>query len=615
MIKQKIYVTNLKDNNIRGSLRYAINFANSCSYTEILFKVCGIINLNSPLPNITSQVEINANTKNNVPVIEINCSQKNGLTLALNSSKSIINGLSITNSKDNGLNIFSNDNKIYNCYFGIDLNGNMKSNEGNGIYLKWANDNIIGINEKNISGYASNVISGNLKNGICLDNSFRNKIQSNFIGTNKTGTNAIPNKINGLFLYNNSNNNKIGGRVYTNSEGITNNPTGSKGEETPVSIFPPLGNLISGNEGNGIYINSNKNSLNGNFIGVDVSGNIKLGNKKNGVYLFKSEQNILQGCRKNDEPFIYYNICSGNGENGILVTDGIHNVIQGNFFGIAANNNKIISNNLNGILVNGYSKGTTVGGVIPLGNVCAGNKENGIKVCDYASSFITFNTFGGLFAFGGAAPNGKNGLLITSKGGDQTVRTNVFSGNNGNGIELSGCANDVTIESAIVGLDTGGSSRLPNKGNGLLIGGCAKNNTIGVKVASVIPRNSFSANGKNGICITDRASNNTINLSFIGLTVSGEDDNCSNCENGILVDKCAYNNFIGPNNIDQDIFTNYISTNKKYGICLTGSCFLNNIESNVIGYTLNGDSAKNIEGSIKNNSSKANTNIIKNNKT
>ena len=55
-----------------------------------------------------------------------------------------------------------------------------------------------------------------------------------------------------------------------------------------------------------------------------------------------------------------------------------------------------------------------------------------------ARGFTTFNTFGGLHAFGGAAPNGNDGVLITSTGGDNLVRTNVMSGNTRNGIELAG---------------------------------------------------------------------------------------------------------------------------------------------------------------------------------
>ena len=83
----------------------------------------------------------------------------------------------------------------------------------------------------------------------------------------------------------------------------------------------------------------------------------------------------------------------------------------------------------------------------------AGNGRNGIEVAGRAHGFVTFNTFGGLLAFKGAAPNGNDGLLITSTGGDNLARTNVLSGNRRNGIELAGNARGVTIEPDIVGPD------------------------------------------------------------------------------------------------------------------------------------------------------------------
>ena len=114
--------------------------------------------------------------------------------------------------------------------------------------------------------------------------------------------------------------------------------------------------------------------------------------------------------------------------------------------------------------------------MIPLGNVSAGNGRNGIEVAGTASGFTTFNTFGGLLAFKGAAPNGRDGLLITSTGGDNLVRTNVFSGNRGNGIELGGNASGVTVDPDIAGLNTNGNGPLPNGGDGLRIDGTAHGN-------------------------------------------------------------------------------------------------------------------------------------------
>ena len=69
--------------------------------------------------------------------------------------------------------------------------------------------------------------------------------------------------------------------------------------------------------------------------------------------------------------------------------------VQGNFFGVGADNTTIAGNRLDGVLVDGSSVNTQVGGVIPLGNVSAGNGLNGIAVLGTARKFVTFNTFGG----------------------------------------------------------------------------------------------------------------------------------------------------------------------------------------------------------------------------
>lgn len=147
--------------------------------------------------------------------------------------------------------------------------------------------------------------------------------------------------------------------------------------------------------------------------------------------------------------------------------------------------------------------------------------RNGIEVTGTAHGFVTFNTFGGLAAFGGAVPNGHDGVLITSTGGDNLVRTNVMSGNRGNGIELAGNASGVTVDPDIAGLTTKGNAVLPNGGDGLLIDGTAHANTIGGTLRSVIPQNTFSGNKGYGLAITGHAYRNLVMRSFIGTEILG----------------------------------------------------------------------------------------------
>jgi hypothetical protein len=272
-------------------------------------------------------------------------------------------------------------------------------------------------------------------------------------------------------------------------------------------------------------------------------------------------------------------VLSGNGRNGLRITSSGNTVVQGNFLGIGANNTATVSNRRDGIRVDGSSANTQVGGVIPLGNVSAGNGRNGIEVTGTTHGFTTFNTFGGLLAFKGAAPNRNDGLLITSTGGGNLARTNVFSGNRRNGIELAGNASGVTVDPNIVGLTTKGDAALPNGGDGLLIDGAAHDNTIGGSLRSVIPQNTFSGNKGYGLAITGRAHHNRVITGFIGTALLGVKA-LANQRGGVLIGGQAYRNTIGR------VLTraaNLISGNAGNGVSLLAGTHDNNVISNFIG--------------------------------
>lgn len=575
MGRKTFKVNSLADSG-KGSLRSALICANKDDGVDIIFNVAGVIILSSPLPIIRREVNIDGNG-----VIEIDFNQNTGLVIDAKAANSVIQNLSLTNSSGNGLTINGNAVEVYGNRIGIDLNGTARGNEGDGIYVSTdVTGVIIGSNPDNVSGQPSNIISNNGLNGIQLNGAIQTTIVSNFIGTNIAGTVAMPNAINGIYLLNASQN-IIGGTVYTNSDGVTNDPTGTKGTVAIVYIFPPLGNLISGNTINGVFMNlSSGNTLYGNFIGVDVSGITALGNGGDGVLIQESNSNSMIGCLVNQNPFVYYNVCSGNVNNGIHVHNSTNTKIQGNFAGIGANNASVIPNGDNGVLVDGNSTRTIIGGIIPLGNVFSGNTIDGLAVIDTASDLISFNTFNGIFAFVGAAPNGRNGTYISSTGGLIVLRTCVISGNTLHGVHVQN-SNGVIIEEIIVGLNTGGTAAIPNGGDGLLISGDSHANFIGRNVPSVIPRNAFSGNTGNGVHITDTAHDNLITMSFIGLSVSGL-TLIGNTQNGVLIDGDAYNNFVGTLLAPISIYTNFIGDNGGYGVLLTEDCTSNIVTNNFI---------------------------------
>ena len=574
-----------------GSLRAAIDAANATSAqdsTLISFAVNGTITLASRLPAIVREVAIDATSaptyvSGGPPVVALDFNGHQGLIFAVGASGSELLGVAVDDARGNGVSLDAQSVTLNDNYIGLNLAGAAAGNGNNGVYVSATSaGDSIGLNSSGDAGVVANVISGNRGSGIALVGSSANTVVANRIGTNAAGTSAIANLSDGIWITQGSRGNEIGGTAFTDTAtGDANNPTGSKGTVTPVFVVPPLGNLISGNGGNGVWIGNGAldNTLNGNFIGTTASGDGALGNAGNGVWIYQAPGNSLVGCQFVNNPFVYYNVVSGNGQNGLRVTSSDNVTVQANFFGVGANNTAIVKNRLDGILVDGTSVNTQVGGVIPLGNVSAGNGLNGIAVLGKSRGFVTFNTFGGLLAFKGAAPNGLDGLLITSTGGNNLVRTNVFSGNKQNGIELAGNASGVTVDPNIVGLTTNGGAVLPNGGDGLLIDGTANGNIIGGTLPSVIPQNTFSGNEGYGVAITGLAHDNRVFRSFIGTQILGVNA-LGNKEGGVLITGDAYDNLIGQPRLRP---ANLVSGNTGIGVTLTSGTRGNFVINNYIG--------------------------------
>ena len=601
-------VSNTNDSGA-GSLRDAITAANSSSstqYSGITFSVAGVITLASDLPAITQKVLIDGTTApgyvagntTTAPLVAVNFNNAgSGFNFNSGSAGSGITALSIYGSNSNGITLNASNIVLLKNYVGLNLSGAAGGNAKDGVYISsTSTNNIIGTNPKSISGLYSNVISGNTLHGIQIYGSTGNKIQANAIGTNPAGTAKISNGSDGIYVTYFAVDNTIGGTAYVNSAtGQTNNPTGNKGTVPIVSIAPPLGNLISGNGGNGVLIDhgSELTVLSGNFIGTNNVGTLAISNALNGVYIFNANNNQLIGCTFEDNPFIYYNVLSGNTLNGLLIENSNTILVQANFFGAGANNASMVPNGLNGIWVKGTSSGVQVGGYIPLGNVSAGNKGDGILVSDTVTGFTTFNTFGGLYAFQGAAPNDGNGITITSTGGNNLIRTNVMSGNKGNGIELRN-AIGVTVDPNVVGLNTEGTGALANPpvtgfgngGSGVLITGTASGNIIGGYSGSVIPQNTFSGNARYGIEITSSATGNRVFNTVIGLaTTKKTGAGFGNGLGGIYIAGSgnivqAYN--ATPSTYSGTQYPAYISANGGPGVTLAAAN--NTVIGNYFGY-------------------------------
>jgi hypothetical protein len=285
----------------------------------------------------------------------------------------------------------------------------------------------------------------------------------------------------------------------------------------------------------------------------------------------------------------------------LRITNSNDTTIQANFLGAGADNATVVANGDDGLLVSGSSRNTLIGGVIPLGNVISGNNRNGIEVRDTASGVTSFNTFAGIFAFGGAAPNRRNGILITSSGGKNLVRTSIVSGNLGNGIEIGGNAQGVQVTETAIGTNTDIQTAIPNQGSGVRISGRAHDNAIGGFQPSIEPQVTISSNLGYGIEIVGSAHHNVVFHTYIGTSFNAETP-LGNRLGGVLLGPGTSSNTIGGlsgvlgnkilNSVgngvnivssrDNAVLGNEISQSQGYGLAALGDCTGSVVQGNAI---------------------------------
>lgn len=405
----------------------------------------------------------------------------NGIQLD-NATNSIIGG-----GEEGQRNVISgNGNDIFPGDGILITNGSTGSQiQGNFIGLNQAGDAAVGntlqgirldnVSENTIS--AGNVISGNGANGIFLiPGSASNTIAGNLIGLNAAGTTAIPNTSNGIFL-DNAASNIIGGVEpgqgnFISGNGTPDNPAdgifitnASTGNQIQgnfiglnqagdgavgntgqgIRVQGATGNsingrnVISGNVENGISLvqSADTNTVTGNFIGLDGTGQTAIPNGINGIQILNSIGNIIGGGELPQR-----NIISGNTEDGILITNTAADTqIIGNSIGTNLEGTQAVPNAGDGIEVNNATNTSITGS-----NLISGNSGNGIFLTGNASNTTVQGNLIGVDAGGTTGlPNTASGVLINTSASN-TITANTIAFNNGDGVTV---VNDVSTGNLI----------------------------------------------------------------------------------------------------------------------------------------------------------------------
>jgi|SRR5579884_1030485 len=240
-------------------------------------------------------------------------------------------------------------------------------NYGSGIYVDSSPDNLIG----GTGAADANLVSGNGHSsqfnsaGIWLTGSSAsgNQVEGNEIGTNAAGDAALPNVWAGVITVNAPNTaigapgagnlisgngsagvwlfgsgstgeHVMGNQLGTNASGTSAVPNGGDGVfvqgasgATVGGTAAGAGNLISGNDSNGVDVQADGTTVQGNLIGTDASGSSPIPNTHKGVYVAGSN-NLVGGTDAGAANTIAFNLDHGvdviSGSGDSIFANSIH---------------------------------------------------------------------------------------------------------------------------------------------------------------------------------------------------------------------------------------------------------------------------------------------------
>ena len=390
------------------------------------------------------------------------------------------------------------NNVVENNLIGVNAAGTAAiPNSFAGIYV---------VNGARSNAILNNVISGNYSEGLRLSDpgTSANLVQGNFIGTDATGTSAVPNGFLGLSIYTGATNNTVGGRSSA------------------------ARNVISGNYSEGLRVQglgAAWNLIEGNFIGTDVSGTSAVPNGWTGLTLFSgATSNTIGGTS-----LAARNILSGNSSYGMVVSDpGTgENLIEGNYFGLSADGTAPLPN-YTGVLISSSATNNTLGGVSAAArNIVSGNNGSGIEISySAAANFIQGNYIGTDPTGASAVANGGEGIYMHDGasgnciGGAVAGAGNVIAASNFRGIYAYGTNTSYNlIQGNFIGTAANGTSPLGNNWDGIVFFDGASSNVVGLSTSGVGSGNTIAFNGFTGVYVGSDNSDLSIGNTIRGNTI------------------------------------------------------------------------------------------------
>jgi hypothetical protein len=484
----------------------------------------------------------------------------------------------ISGNSSHGVDIRGDNHILAGNYIGTDATGLAPiANALAGVRIAGSGHRI-GTDGSGVADAAErNVIGGNLSHGvIVLGRAII--VGGNFIGTDVTGTAALPNAGHGVSV------NGVANRIGTND---SSDPFNANER-----------NVISGNTADGVHITgagTERNVVAGNYIGVDATGSAALGNGGHGVAIVGGSQSNHVGFLSGGDMAASGNVISANAQNGVHIegagTDG--NVVARNRIGTDAMGMVPLGNGVDGVRIIEFAAGNVIG-MGAVGNLISGNGNEGIRIQNGAADNWVQGNFIGTDA-SGTLPLGNlsDGVAIVEAPnnlvGGGVAGSNLISANlNGVALQGSAAAGNKVLGN-LIGTDVSGRLPLGNLNYGVVIN-VASNNSIGGTAPG--ERNIISAN-RSGVFIgsdvlAGESIGNQVLGNFIGVDITGAAP-LPNGSNGVEIVNRARQNVVGTDadGVDDDAEGNVISANRGDGV-LIRDAHGNSVAGNHIGTDVTG---------------------------
>ncbi len=494
------------------------------------------------------------------------------------------------------------NNTVQGNYFGVGPNSEVLSGLTNGMFLYYSPDTV------NIK---SNVVA-NCSRGIWTFSGVKNlSIEDNLIGLAPNGMDPMPSTTGislqtpdatiknntvvsssvGINLSSTAQDSEIkGNRFGTDITGST--PVVVSGASKAIQLSGTSGSALSnvtiGGENtedrniissfsSGIYMtNTDSVTIEGNYIGTDITGSVAFGNNI-GVNLVSNNSNTT----------IKNNLISGNDAAGIDLNDLLDTInIQGNLIGLKSNGTEVLGNGSSGISTDGTGKVTIGGESVEARNIISGNVKAVYLEMDTDVDYQVIGNYIGTDVSGTIPLENTNRSIVVRGGGTKLIKGNLIGGIDTEGIRVEHTTTPTLVQGNTIGLSSDGTTVLDTALAGI---GITLYNDFETTVGGPNPGDGNVIGGlKQGVYVLNTSTDSKIQGNYFGVAANGQTA-APFLEKAVYVNSTA----TGVDIVGLEVSENYVCgyPSNGYGIELNSDEGGVTVSDNVIGITPSGDFA------------------------